>query len=50
VGFLDGISQPQIFLANQPTVGTQFTADQLQYKVKFVFGGRSSTSAAWART
>lgn len=39
VGFLDGIEQPQIFLANQPTVGTQFTADELQYKVKFVFGG-----------
>jgi hypothetical protein len=39
IGFLDGIRQPQIFLANQPTVGTQFTADQLQYKVKFVFGG-----------
>lgn len=38
VGFLDGIRQPQIFLANQPTVGTQFTADQLQYKVKFVYG------------
>lgn len=39
IGFLDGIEQPQIFLANQPTVGTQFTADELQYKVKFVFGG-----------
>jgi hypothetical protein len=39
IGFLDGIEQPQIFLANQPTIGTQFTADELQYKVKFVFGG-----------
>jgi hypothetical protein len=39
IGFLDGIEEPQIFLANQPTVGTQFTADQLQYKVKFPFGG-----------
>jgi hypothetical protein len=39
IGFLDGISQPQIFLANQPTVGTQFTADELQYKTKFVFNG-----------
>jgi hypothetical protein len=39
IGFLDGIKQPQIFLANQPTIGTQFTADELQYKVKFVFGG-----------
>ena len=39
IGFLDGIEQPQIFLANQPTVGTQFTADELQYKVKMVFNG-----------
>jgi hypothetical protein len=39
IGFLDGIEQPQIFLANNPTIGTQFTNDQLQYKVKHVFGG-----------
>lgn len=39
IGFLDGIEQPQIFLANQPTVGAQFTADELQYKVKFPFSG-----------
>jgi hypothetical protein len=39
LGFLDGIENPQIFLANQPTIGTQFTADELQYKVKFPFSG-----------
>jgi len=39
IGFLDGIEQPQIFLANQPTIGTQFTMDELQYKVKMVFNG-----------
>jgi hypothetical protein len=39
IGFLDGLEQPQIFLANNPVVGTQFTNDQLQYKVKHVFGG-----------
>ena len=39
IGFLDGIKQPQIFLANQPTIGTQFTNDELQYKTKFPFGG-----------
>ncbi len=40
IGFLDGYETPQIFLANLPTQGTQFTNDQLQYKVKFVFGGK----------
>lgn len=39
MGFLDGIENPQIFLANQPTIGTQFTMDELQYKVKMVFAG-----------
>jgi hypothetical protein len=39
MGFLDGIENPQIFLANQPTIGTQFTNDELQYKVKFPFAG-----------
>lgn len=40
IGFLDGYGVPQIFLANQPTQGTSFTNDQLQYKVKFVYGGK----------
>jgi hypothetical protein len=39
IGFLDGIQEPQLFLANLATQGTQFTNDQLQYKVKFVFNG-----------
>lgn len=38
VGFLDGYDTPQLYLANLPTQGTQFTNDELQYKVKFVFG------------
>ncbi|HEX7285697.1 MAG TPA: hypothetical protein VF532_05910 [Candidatus Angelobacter sp.] len=40
IGFLDGYQTPQIFIANVPNQGTQFTNDQLQYKVKFVFGGK----------
>jgi hypothetical protein len=39
IGFLDGFDMPQIFLANLPTQGTMFTNDELQYKVKFVYGG-----------
>ncbi|HLZ93367.1 MAG TPA: hypothetical protein VKQ28_16805 [Candidatus Acidoferrum sp.] len=38
VGFLDGYDTPQLYLANLPTQGTSFTNDELQYKVKFVFG------------
>jgi hypothetical protein len=39
IGFLDGYRTPQIFIANLATQGTSFTNDQIQYKVKFVFGG-----------
>jgi hypothetical protein len=39
VAYMDGISTPQILLADLATQGTQFTNDQVQYKVKFPFGG-----------
>jgi hypothetical protein len=39
IGYLDGYQQPQILLASLPTQGTLFTNDNIQYKVKFVFGG-----------
>lgn len=39
IGFLDGKQEPEIFLANLPTQGTMFTTDEIQYKVKFVYGG-----------
>lgn len=39
VAYIDGLSTPQILLADMPTQGTQFTNDQVQYKVKFPFGG-----------
>jgi hypothetical protein len=40
IGFLDGYDTPQLFIANLPTQGTQFTNDQIQIKAKFVFGGK----------
>jgi hypothetical protein len=39
VAYIDGISTPQIFMADLQTQGTQFTNDQIQYKAKFPFGG-----------
>jgi hypothetical protein len=39
IAYVDGISTPQIFLADLQTQGTQFTNDQIQYKTKFPFGG-----------
>lgn len=39
VAYMDGVDTPQVFLADSPTMGTNFTNDQIQYKVKFPFGG-----------
>jgi len=39
IGYLDGVEEPQIFLAGLATQGALFTNDQIQYKAKFVFGG-----------
>ena len=39
IAYMDGIPNPVIYLANEQTQGTQFTNDQVQYKVKFPFGG-----------
>jgi len=37
VGFLDGRQEPQLFVQDQPTQGSVFTADKITYKIKFVF-------------
>ena len=39
VAYMDGISTPTVLLANDPRFGTMISNDQLQYKVKFAFGG-----------
>jgi hypothetical protein len=39
VAYVDGVSTPQIYLADLASQGTQFTNDQIQYKAKFPFGG-----------
>jgi hypothetical protein len=39
IGYIDGLNTPQIYMANTATQGTMFTNDQVQYKVKFPFGG-----------
>jgi hypothetical protein len=39
VGFLDGSPEPQIVVANDPRIGKMFSTDQIQFKVKWAFGG-----------
>lgn len=39
VKFLNGQEEPEIFLADQPTVGEMFKGDKLQYKIRHEYGG-----------
>ncbi|MDT7040870.1 hypothetical protein [Candidatus Nitronereus thalassa] len=38
VAFLNGQEQPELFLADSPTVGQMFLADKLQYKIRHEYG------------
>jgi len=38
VGFLDGRQDPEIFVQDNPNVGTAFSADKITYKVRHVWG------------
>lgn len=37
VGFLQGRQEPEIFVQNQPDIGSVFTADKITYKVRHIY-------------
>lgn len=39
VDFLDGQEQPELFVQDQPNVGSLFTADKITYKIRHIYGG-----------
>lgn len=39
IGFLGGREEPELFLADAPTVGSMFTNDQLVWKIRHIYGG-----------
>lgn len=39
IGFLDGEEEPQLFIQDNPTVGSMFSHDQLTYKIRHIYGG-----------
>lgn len=39
MGFLNGQQEPELFVQDQPTVGSVFTADKISYKVRQTYGG-----------
>ena len=39
LGFYNGQVDPELFIQNDPTVGSVFTADKLTYKIRHIYGG-----------
>ncbi|MBF0416994.1 MAG: hypothetical protein HQL86_01940 [Magnetococcales bacterium] len=39
IGFLGGNEEPEIFIQDNPTVGSLFTNDQVTYKIRHIYGG-----------
>jgi hypothetical protein len=39
IGFLNGREDPELFVQDQPNVGSNFTADKVTYKVRHIYGG-----------
>lgn len=38
VGFYKGRQKPELFVQDNPTVGSMFTADKITYKIRFIYG------------
>lgn len=39
IGFLDGREEPELFVQDNPSVGSMFTNDKLTYKIRHIYGG-----------
>ncbi|MFQ5646261.1 MAG: hypothetical protein ACE5GM_04970 [bacterium] len=39
IGFFNGQEEPELFVQDQPTVGSLFTADKITYKIRHIYGG-----------
>lgn len=39
VGFLDGNEEPELFVQDNPSVGSLFTNDKITYKIRHIYGG-----------
>lgn len=39
MGFLDGREEPELFVQDNPTVGSLFASDKITYKIRHIYGG-----------
>lgn len=39
IGFLHGQEEPELFVQDQPTIGSVFTSDKISYKIRHIYSG-----------
>lgn len=50
IGFLDGNEEPELFVQDNPTVGSMFTNDKVTYKIRHIFGGNVVDFRGWDKS
>lgn len=41
IGFLNGSEEPQLFIQDNPSVGSMFSHDKVTYKIRHIYGGNA---------
>lgn len=49
LGFLGGREEPEMFVQDNPTVGSSFTSDKISYKIRHIYGGVTSEHRSFYR-
>ena len=39
IGFMDDTREPELFIEDNPSAGSGFSADKIRYKIRHVYGG-----------
>lgn len=50
IGFLDGKEEPELFVQDNPSVGSMFTNDQVTYKIRHIYGGAVTNFRAFDKS
>lgn len=50
IGFLDGNQEPELFVQDNPTVGSMFSNDKVTYKLRHIYGGNVVEYRGWDKS
>lgn len=50
IGFLDGNEEPELFVQDNPTVGSMFSNDKLTWKIRHIYGGDVVEYRSWDKS